>query len=532
MRLGMTIRLSSIARAAALGVALLLLAAGTPAEVTRFDVTYREPYGTFAGKPYVRMYAWVKGTLGMDEPIPDLVKADADGDGRVAYGTQAILFVPADLKQGNGTLLLDLANRGRPIAHALYNVPRGFPPEGQAPLPADPQQPPVTTGFLEEQGFLIVAPIWEMGHGVELPTFQDPGGKRRFVEGVGFAAARDIVVFLRDAPGGGAPRANPLAGAVRRTLAVGYSQTGRFLKSFLLHGFNVVEGRRVLDGMHLHTPHAGLLPILQSGAGPLSMANGTPSFADPELPGVHEPPFTYQEIVAAAQRRGEPLPRIIVTNAANDYHALRASLARTGAEDTADAPIPENVRIYDIAGGSHVLWAERPGCGDPRGRLDWHPLLRALLLHLERWVREGTPPPPSRLMPLLPRPGDPQVLGAPPLAPRATIQVPRKDADGNDQGGVALPDLAVPLGTHLDINTPLDDFLCTISGAYRPFAGTREQRERAGDARPSLQERYGDRNGYLERVRQATQRLVREGFLLDRDARAIVESAALVPEFR
>jgi hypothetical protein len=61
---------------------------------------------------------------------------------------------------------------------------------------------------------------------------------------------------------------NPLKGAINRTLASGKSQDGRFLKTFLLNGFNMAGNRRVFDGMHVFVSGAGLLPILQTGRGP------------------------------------------------------------------------------------------------------------------------------------------------------------------------------------------------------------------------------------------------------------------------
>ena len=163
--------------------------------------------------------------------------------------------------------------------------------------------------------------------------------------------------------------------------------------------------------------------------------------------------------------------------------------------------------------------------------MDWHPLLRALLLHLQIWERDGKEPPHSRLFPLRIVRGDPNVLPPPKQAPGALMQVPMQDADGNDRGGVALPDHAVPLGTNLDQNPPLNDFLCTLSGGFKPFAATKGARIASGDPRLSLEERYGNRTGYLERVRDANARLIAEGLLLPEDARVIEEEAARIAEF-
>ena len=59
-----------------------------------------------------------------------------------------------------------------------------------------------------------------------------------------------------------------------------------------------------------------------------------------------------------------------------------------------------------------------------------------------------------------------------------------------------------------------------------PFAKTAAEREAAKDSRPSLAERYGDRNAFISKVRNAAQDLQRRGFLLEEDIEKIVERAA------
>jgi hypothetical protein len=56
---------------------------------------------------------------------------------------------------------------------------------------------------------------------------------------------RDAADFLAHAPADTAGTPNPLNGAINRTLASGKSQDGRFLKTFLLNGFNMLGNRRV-----------------------------------------------------------------------------------------------------------------------------------------------------------------------------------------------------------------------------------------------------------------------------------------------
>jgi hypothetical protein len=181
--------------------------------------------------------------------------------------------------------------------------------------------------------------------------------------------------------------------------------------------------------------------------------------------------------------------------------------------------------MYDIAGGSHVVVPKAPACTMLPGRLDWAPVSRALLQRLDGWVSRNAEPPASELMPLEPAPTEPPALRAPSRFPAAVIQVPKRDSDGNALGGVRVPDVAVPLGTNSGQNAP-QTFTCSLVGSFSPFATTKAERERTGDARLSIEERYHSRDDYVNRVRVAAQDLVTRGFLLPDDAAVIVQQAA------
>jgi hypothetical protein len=268
---------------------------------------------------------------------------------------------------------------------------------------------------------------------------------------------------------------------------------------------------------------------MQSGTGPESHAL-TATFGAPDLRGINEEPFTANGLMRAIEARGELPPRMIVLNTTVDYLSLRASLARTGAEGMSEQPIPDNARVYDIAGASHVV-VSKTDCKLPPERLDWSPVNRATLLSLDAWVARNALPPASRLMPLAPSNGDPNVLRAPAHLGRAVIAVPQRDQDGNPLGGVRLPDLAVPLGTHAGQNLPLS-FGCMAIGSYLPFARTVQDRDAVHDERASLAERYRDRNDYVNRNRAAARELEGQGFLLPADAAIIVHAAAETSVFK
>ena len=66
------------------------------------------------------------------------------------------------------------------------------------------------------------------------------------MHGIGFAATRDLIAFLRTPQ-----NENPVGADVRHAIAQGNSQSGNYLRSFLHLGFNQDErGGRVFDGMN------------------------------------------------------------------------------------------------------------------------------------------------------------------------------------------------------------------------------------------------------------------------------------------
>ena len=224
---------------------------------------------------------------------------------------------------------------------------------------------------------------------------------------------------------------------------------------------------------------------------------------------------------------------------------------------------------------------ECPGNNSGFGVLAANPLphtetYRALSFHFRNWVMRNTPPPDSRyptlragelveptkaamafptipgLRPTAPEPGfiNPVLdydwgprfdandgSGVPTLAPPRIKQVirtlvPKVNADGNEIGGVPVVLLDAPLGTYLGWNITADGErpfpkgkLCTYAGGMVPFAKTRAERAASGDPRLSLEDRYGDHAGYVSAVRKAAANAVAQGFLLQRDADALIKQA-------
>ena len=108
---------------------------------------------------------------------------------------------------------------------------------------------------------------------------------------------------------------------------------------------------------------------------------------------------------------------------------------------------------------------------------------------------------------------------------------PAVDADGNPQGGIMPPEIAVPIATYSGRNVRADNFppgeLCGLAGSYIPFAATKQERMANGDPRPSLEERYKSAQDYTEKRRHAVDALVQQGFILPEDADALARSMPL-----
>ena len=498
-------------------VASLQIATSSRAEVTRIEALSSQSFGLFRSGEFTRIDLRVIGELVPGrEPVADLEKATRNARGTVEYATRIVLLVPQGAESGNGALLIDVPNRGRAIAQGLFNSPRSNILQIGQIEPGN--------GFLQDQGFIVAVVSWELGYGIDLPTFKGEDGELIYIEGAALPIMRDVVDFLTHARVDVAGNVNPLAGTTRRTIALGYSQTGRFLKSFVLQGYNQAQGRQVFNGVHILGAASGGIQ-LRSHPGPQSGAGIIPTFENSEMRGVAEEPLAIAQIVDRLRQRNEDPPKMVFVNTTTDYFSLRASLGRTGSKGTADLPVPGNVRMYDVAGASHALVAGKSQCKYAYAVLDWHPVMRSTLLALDRWVAADIAPPASELMPLAPAPTNAMVLKAPSYLQAAVVQIPALDADGNAVGGIRLPDMEAPLGAHAVQNPPLS-FLCSLAGGYRPFPKMKAEGAAPSDPSLSLAERYRNHAAYIARIRSAALALERRRLLLRQDAEIILDSAS------
>jgi hypothetical protein len=392
------------------------------------------------------------------------------------------------------------------------------------------------------------------------------------VVGLGLAAVRDLVSYFKYDPAA--------VVSVRRAYGFGISQSGRFLRHFLYQGFNADErGRQAFDAVDAHVAGGGRGSFNHRFAEPSRDASPFSTFFYP----TDIFPFTDAEQtdpeageadgLLTRPKGAKVLPKIFYTFSSYEYWGRAASLIHTAVDGKSDAPMMENVRVYFFAGGQHGPGPFPPAKLSVQGASvtqqmtspnDYTWSMRALLLSLDRWVRDGTPPPPSQYPRVsdgtLVRPQEVKFPRLPGIEPPRTIHeayrvdygpqfkqgvitfepprvgkpfpamVPQVDRDGIDLAGVRMPELAVPVATYTgwnyrDPGTGAPDQLVDFSGSYIPFARTRAERERNLDPRLSIEERYHSREHYMGLFAEATLKLVRDGYLLAEDMPAMVEHA-------
>ena len=381
------------------------------------------------------------------------------------------------------------------------------------------------------------------------------------VAGLGFVAVRDTTAWLK--------HGSDAVASVRYAYAFGSSQSGRFLRGFLYEGFNTDEHeRQVFDGVIAHIAGAARLDLNARWSKPTGLAVHSATsfpFADARM---RDPVSGAEEGALDNARMAGHAPKVFYTNTPVEYWGTGrvAALVHTSPAGTADVTLPDNVRVYFIAGTQHSPGRFPPSIGNgqqPDNSVDYWWTMRALLLAMNRWVKDGAPPPASRYptlkdgtlvpaasvaFPAIPGVASPRSLGGGPRAANTLIAggagpgaplpllVPQVDADGNERAGIRLPDVSVPLATYTGWNFRSAEVggtkeLVALAGSAIPFPATKAKRAASGDPRASVEERYSSKDDYLRRVREAGAKLVKERYLLADDIDPIVARAGQMWDF-
>src|SRR6266404_1642945 len=388
------------------------------------------------------------------------------------------------------------------------------------------------------------------------------------VAGLGFAAVRDFASYVKHSPDSVTPAS--------RVLGEGISQNGRFLRHLLYEGFNADEdGRIALDGLLSHVAGAGRGSFNYRFAQPSRDAQPTSAVFFPTdiFPFTDEPetdPLTGDKGGLLDRAKLEHVvPKIFLSNTSYEYWGRAASLIHTTADAEQDASIGPNVRIYCFTGLQHYTGPFPPAREKASGlgqelesplpvRFFW----RAMVASMDAWVRTGTAPPPSAyptiaahtLVPLdkyaFPQIPNVQLpseantayrldygpnwrdgilaVQPPQVGKPFPVLVPQVDADGNELGGIHLPEISVPLATYTgwnlrDPSTGASSQRVAFEGSFLPFPKNAAERKQSGDPRKSIAERYPNPEAYLEQFAHATDELIQQRWILPEDRAPLLE---------
>jgi len=268
--------------------------------------------------------------------------------------------------------------------------------------------------------------------------------KNPTVAGIGFAATRDFISFLRNSNGAGKGNGvgngngnckpgnssgngqgngttcppsgptpdNPLGNWIQNAIIYGSSQSGRWIRTFIELGFNEDENH--------HQVVEGAIPHKASNRGAFNVRFAQPTrlsgtqHTEKQFPGAessqswgvsHDPIAGITAGQLDRCRKSGTCPKIFATETDTEYWQAYMALNTTDSFGVHDLAIPPEVRIYHFAGTMHgggdptalpgTVPAAPVNCQLPTNPNPFIPAQRALLVALREWIVNGTAPPPS-----------------------------------------------------------------------------------------------------------------------------------------
>lgn len=494
-------------------------------------------------------------------PLSGSFTLNLEGDGGfVPYPT-------ADMDTSHATLTVRDSASGAKVPIPPDTWAFGSCPSGQASLTANATHICLFDGFRAERIYELMYPA------------KDP-----WVMGLGYAVTRDVASFLRYEQQDAQGRPNPLAlnretVGIRRAYGAGTSSTGMYMRDWLYLGFNEDEAhRKVFDAVQINIAGTHRLLANVEFSDPNSYSRQDVWH---DSLSTSYPPLTFavtadpvSGIRDGILKRPATDPLVFQLDSGSEFWQMQASLNVHDAKGR-PVPIPDNVRLYFASSFEHGGVAgpfspARPSrfCEHMRqGNDGWSPTSRALLNALDAWADRGVAPPKSRYpstadgtlvslaeaaraFPRIPNVTFPAVLNElslpnfgphfgptggrltqmpPTLGATYQVMVPKTDRDGFDLGGIRAVEVAAPVATLTGWNMRAAGHrrpeLCELNGSFIPFAKTKAERAARRDPRPSLEERYGDHDGYVRAVAAAARQLATERFLLQEDVDRYIAAA-------
>ena len=428
-----------------------------------------------------------------------------------------------------------------------------------------------TGKILTVVGNYVPNDIYEFSYTAKNPT----------VNGVGFAAIRDLNAWLRYETQDDVGTPNPLANYITRIETEVVSQPARTLNDLTHLGFNQAENGKIVFDLMMQWIGAGdgiNMNYRWSQTGRTERNRQDHLFAEGVFPFANvttTDPFTGKTDSRFTRCEAtHTCPLVAEIYSANEYWVKAASLLHTTPDGQRDLPDSKYTRLYFISSHQHGSAAFPPTkgvCQQLQNPLNSAPIQRALWVDLDEWL-DGRRMPKTEvprlyngmLVPPLPQsgmgfPSIPGVTftglkttrylfdygpgyydggpngGIPTINPPHITPpyednpangqiypsfIPKTDSDGNDLAGVRMVDISVPLATYTGWGLrsgPQANDGCESSGQFIPFQKTAAARIAAGDPRPSVAERYPTYGSYYRKVTEGINRLVRRRLMLPED---------------
>ncbi len=385
--------------------------------LTGLEITQRQD----VGPRYERLRG--KATFRLDPKLPanrhirDLELAPRNAQGLVEFSADIEILKPRDPAHANGTLLLDVINRGGQTMGMFtedFLMQHGFTVAcvgWQWDVPAAPNKlrmypahakgveglvraqltihEPTTVMNLADRDHqaypvsnpkgleltvrdtphgprtVVPAAQWKLnGTQLEMPAGFKVGSTYELVYpsrdpaivGLGIAATRDWVSYLKTGTTAKLPLADQ-GRILKRAIGYGSSQSGRFLRTMLFYNLNTDEnGKMALDGVWANVAGAGRGSFNHRFAQASRDGHPTMNFFYPtDL-------FPFTDLPQKDEVTGESAgllpdpahaPKIFYTNGSYEYWGRAASLIHTSLDGKSDAPLAPNTRIYFVAGSQH-----------------------------------------------------------------------------------------------------------------------------------------------------------------------------------
>jgi hypothetical protein len=232
------------------------------------------------------------------------------------------------------------------------------------------------------------------------------------VMGVGLAALRDTVSFLRHRAADADGVANPLAGRITHAIGQGTSQSGNAMKTFLHLGFNqALDGSKVFDGLYAHVAarqtNINTRFAVPGGGGAIrtdhtAFGQTAPRALDKDAV---DPLTGRKGGVMTRCAASNTCPKFFLGLSGTEFWQLQGSPVLTDAYGFRDLVQPDNARVYYYAatqhggaGGTSSIAYVPANSVYPRGTVAHHTdTFRALFIALEDWVVRDIAPPASQV---------------------------------------------------------------------------------------------------------------------------------------